>query len=92
MFLYNNNFFASYNINMKAYVIFNILIQLIILFSSVNLYFDTLDIRLLFSMILVSIIFVPSITEFSLEIKFKSIIHYIITTICLFLFLILIAI
>lgn len=92
MFLYNINFFASYNISMKAYVIFNILIQFIILFSSVNLYFDTLDIRLLFSMILVSIIFIPSITEFALEIKFKSIIHYIMTVICLFLFLILIAI
>lgn len=77
---------------MRAHVIFNILIQFIILFLAVNLYFDALDIRLLLSMILVSIIFIPSIIEFTLEIKFKSTIHYVITLACLLLFSILIAI
>lgn len=77
---------------MKIYVIFNILIQFIILFYSFSLYFDTLSLKLLFSILLISAIFIPSIIEYTLEIKFKSIFHYMITFICLFLFLILIAI
>lgn len=76
---------------MKRYVFFNILIQLIILFISVNFYFDVFNTKLLISMLIISFIFIPSVTEFILKIKFSNIIHYILTLICLLLFIILIA-
>lgn len=77
---------------MKMHIIFNILVQLFILFTAVNLYFDTLNVRLVISMILTGIVFVPSVIEFFLGVKFKSIIHYVVSLVCLLIFTILIAI
>ena len=77
---------------MKRYVFFNILIQLIILFIGVNFYFDDFNIKLLNSSLIIFLIFIPSIIEYVLKIRFTNIIHYIVTMICLLLFVILIAI
>jgi len=76
---------------MKKYVIFNIFIQLIILFISVNIFFDNFNVKFLYSLFLIGIIFIPSIMEFGLNIKIRYLYHYIITIICLILFMFLIA-
>lgn len=77
---------------MKRYIVFNILVQFLIVFISVNRYFNNFDIRLLWSLALTYLIFIPSTIEFLFKIKLKKIIHYSITIICLIIFLILIAI
>lgn len=76
---------------MKTHVIFNILSQLLILFVSINLYFDDLDVKLLYSLFLISAIFIPSIIEFSVNIKLKKWLHYLVTMLTLLLFSFLIA-
>ncbi len=76
---------------MKAHVIFNVLSQLLILFISINLYFDSLSIKLLYSLFLISVIFIPSIIEFSSGLKLKKRVHYIVTILTLILFSFLIA-
>ncbi len=76
---------------MKAHVIFNVLSQLLILFISINLYFDSLSIKLLYSLFLISVIFIPSIIEFSSGLKLKKRVHYMVTILTLILFSFLIA-
>lgn len=76
---------------MKKYVIFNIFIQFIILFISVNTFFDNFNVKFLYSLFLIGIIFIPSMIEFILNIKIRYLYHYIITIICLILFMFLIA-
>lgn len=71
---------------MKAHVIFNVLSQLLILFISINLYFDSLSIKLLYSLFLISVIFIPSIIEFSSGLKLKKRVHYMVTILTLILF------
>ena len=74
------------------YIVFNILVQLIIVLMSVGRYFDVFDIRLLLAFILTYLIFIPSIIEFFFNVKLKKSIHYLVTITCLIIFLILIAI
>lgn len=76
---------------MKAHVIFNVLSQLLILFISINLYFDSLSIKLLYSLFLISVIFIPSIIEFNSGLRLKKKFHYIVTILTLILFSFLIA-
>ena len=76
---------------MRKYILFNFLVQLIILFISSNLFFERQDIKFVYSLGIISLIFVPSMIEFNLEIKIKPLLHYFITTFCLLLFIILIA-
>ena len=76
---------------MKMYVFFNVLIQIFILLTSVNIYFESLDIRLLASMFIISFIFIPSIIERGAKIKLKKKVHYLTTITCLLLFIVLIA-
>lgn len=76
---------------MKAHVIFNVLSQLLILFISINIYFDSLSIKLLYSLFLISVIFIPSIIEFSSGLKLKKRVHYMVTILTLILFSFLIA-
>ena len=77
---------------MKPHIFFNILIQYLILFLSIYSYFGFESVKLLLSMLLIFIIFMPSFIEFILKIEIKNIIHYTVTASCFLLFLILIAI
>ena len=76
---------------MRKYILFNFLVQLIILFISSNLFFERQDVKFVYSLGIIGLIFVPTIIEFNLEIKIKPLLPYFITTFCLLLFLILIA-
>lgn len=76
---------------MKVYVLLNILTQILILFISTKLYLDTLNIKLLYSLILIGIIFIPCIIEYTYKINIKERFHYIINIIILMAYLILIA-
>lgn len=71
---------------MKAHVIFNILIQFFIIFLSVTMYFDNMDVRLLYSMFIIGFIFLPQVVEFSTGKLLKEKIHYTVTLFCLILF------
>ena len=78
---------------MKKHIIFNIFIQFIILFNSVLLYFDNNKIiKLCISFLLINIIFIPTFIEKSFYIRFKYKFHYLITILCLVIFIVLIAI
>lgn len=78
---------------MKKHIIFNIFVQLIILFKSVLLYFDSNKIiKLLISFLLIDIIFIPTFIEKNFCKRFKYKFHYLITILCLVIFIILIAI
>lgn len=76
---------------MRKYILFDFLVQLIILFISSNLFFERQDVKFVYSLGIISLIFVPTIIEFNLGIKIKPLLHYFITTFCLLLFIILIA-
>ena len=76
---------------MRKYIFFDFLVQLIILFISSNLFFERQDVKFVYSLGIISLIFVPTIIEFNLEIKIKPLLHYLITIFCLLLFIILIA-
>lgn len=76
---------------MKIYVILNFLIQFIILLTSVNLFFDKHPIKLLFSIVIIGLIFVPKILETLLNKDFKIRYHFLFMIFCLTLFAILIA-
>lgn len=76
---------------MKKYVIFNFLVQFFILFISVNMFFDSMNIKLLYSLFIIGLIFVLDILEFIYKFRIKRSFHYLITIICLLLFIILIA-
>ena len=76
---------------MRKYILFDFLVQLIILFISSNLFFERKDVKFVYSLGIISLIFVPTIIEFNLGIKIKSLLHYFITIFCLLLFIILIA-
>lgn len=76
---------------MRTYIIFNFFIQVLILITSVNLYFENQDAKLLYSLLLIGIIFIPSLIEFISHKKSKKCFHYVFTLICLLLFLFLIA-
>lgn len=71
---------------MKTYILFNGLIQIIIIITSFLLYFDPLNIKLLYSLIIVSTIFIPTIFEITTKQVLKNEIHYLISLICLLLF------
>ncbi len=76
---------------MRKYVLFNFLVQLIILFVSSNLFFEKQGVKFVYSLGIISLIFVPSMIEFNLGVKIKPLLHYFITIFCLLLFIILIA-
>lgn len=76
---------------MKRYILFNFFVQILILFTSVELFFDNFGIKFLLSLLIIGIIFIPSFFEFSFSQVIKEDFHYIITIICLLLFMFLIA-
>ncbi len=75
---------------MKTHFLFGLLSQIIILLISFNFYFEPVDIKLFFSLLLIIIIYVPAIFEFITNIKLKKVVHYLFTITCLLLFIILI--
>ena len=76
---------------MKKYIMFNLIVQLIILFFSAEYFYFTSNIKFLYSLFIIGIIFIPTILETALGIKIKTMFHYLTTFFCLLLFIILIA-
>lgn len=72
---------------MKKYILFNILIQIMILIISINNYFDKSNIKLLISLFLIYLIFSLEIIEYIFKIKINKYIHYFTTIIIFLLFL-----
>lgn len=77
---------------MKKHIVYNILIQLFILFFISRSSNNLSVIKQILSFVFIIIIFIPTIIEKILEKKLKNTIHYLITTLCLLFFIFLIAI
>ena len=70
---------------MKKYVLFNIIIQILILVIASIKYLDKCNIKFLVSIFLICLVFLASIFEHITKIKLNKWIHYF-TTIVIFLF------
>lgn len=71
--------------------ILSFLVQFLILFMSVNLFYGVNNVKLLISLFIISIIFIPRLTEFWLNKKIRDKLHYVFTLFCFLMFIILIA-
>lgn len=76
---------------MKKYVIFNILVQTMILIISANLFFNTNVILFLCSLFIITIMFIPRFFEYVTKKTIDPALNYLVPIICLILFTILIA-
>lgn len=75
---------------MRIYVFLNFIIQVIMLFLSIYLFFDSNIIKFLISFIIIMLIFLPTLIENIRKVKFKSLFHIRFTIICILLFIFLI--
>ena len=75
---------------MRKYIVFNIIIQFLILNTCMHLYYAVDQVKLILSLFILYLIFVPSIIEYFYKIKLNRAFHYSLTIINLILFIILI--
>lgn len=75
---------------MRKYIFLNFIIQIIMLFLSIYLFFDLNIIKFLISFMIIILVFAPTLIENIRKIKFQSIFHVRFTIICILLFIFLI--
>ncbi len=70
--------------------ILSFLVQFIILFTSVNLFYGVNNLKFLVSLFIIGLIFIPRLKEFWLNKKIRDKNHYVFIVFCLLIFIILI--